>query len=93
VGRYSGLRGFTIGDPAAGDLSDAFRAAGLPRLFLDLRTLPKGPVRTWFETVRPMREDDEAFAGDADASRPYVVTELFDTVIYVEETTRARPLR
>lgn len=45
----SGLRVFNVTPPAEASLDAALAASGFPMMALDLRNLPEGPVRNWFE--------------------------------------------
>jgi len=45
----SGLRVFNVTPPAEASLDAALAASGFPMMALDLRNLPEGPVRDWFE--------------------------------------------
>jgi erythromycin esterase len=84
---------FTVGPAPDHYASAAFARAGKPLLVLDLRALPRrGPVRDWFAAPHPLREIGATFSDDQSSSSVYVLPKLFDAVIYVGKTTRARPL-
>ncbi len=50
----TGLKVFNVTPPAEASLDAALASSGLPALALDLRNLPKGPVRDWFEAPQGM---------------------------------------
>jgi erythromycin esterase len=83
----------TLGDAPEWDLSAPFTKTGKPLLVVDLRTLPKkGIVRDWFHTPHPMRDTGAAFSSEAAMTPTVTITKLFDALIFVAETTRAKPL-
>jgi erythromycin esterase len=90
----TGLREHRVGSAKAGDFEAALRDGG-PALFaLPLRDLPKrGPAAQWLRAPRPMRQIGAAFIQDDLSARVIEpVPERFDVMVFVEETTRARPL-
>ncbi len=92
TGRGYGLREFTVGPPPAGTVEDAFARAGRPLAFLDLRRLPPhGAVSDWFRGPQVMRKTGSDFSSEANMATEVVLPDAFETVIYVEATTRARP--
>jgi erythromycin esterase len=73
--------------------SAAFAKAGKPLLALDLRTLPKrGKVADWFAAKHPLREIGAAWQGEAAMMLLEALPQAFDAVIYIDKTTRARPV-
>jgi erythromycin esterase len=87
-----GLKELTIGPPPAGTLEDTFQRAGLPLCFLDLRRLPpSGPVSEWFRRSQVVRKIGSTFTSEADMATEVVLPDLYEAVIYIEATTRARP--
>jgi len=93
TGGAVGLVEHTVGPAPDGYASVAFARAGKPLLVLDLRALPRrGPVHDWFAAPHILREIGASFSGDQTSSSVHVLPRLFDAVIYVGKTTRARPL-
>jgi erythromycin esterase len=87
------LKAHTLGPPPEHDASVAFSRTGKPLLVLDLRALPRrGPVRDWFFAPHPVRDVGAAFSGEENMTYPQILPQLYDAVIYVDKTTRARPL-
>jgi C-terminal processing protease CtpA/Prc len=73
-----------------------FAAAGLPMFILDMRTLPDGAVKEWFTSPHPMRMAGALFDPGVENTQYYSPTELaqtYDAMIFIDETTRARPLK
>jgi erythromycin esterase len=88
------LKAITVGPPRPSDTSVAFVRTTKPLLLLDLHTVPKtGPVHDWFVTKHPTREIGALFAGEREMESPMALPELFDGVIFVASTTRARPVQ
>ncbi|HSK04219.1 MAG TPA: erythromycin esterase family protein [Kofleriaceae bacterium] len=83
-----------LGPAPAWNASTAFSRTGKPLLVLDLRALPKrGAVRDWFAAPHPVRDTGAGFSGEKNMTHLHVLPKLYDAVIYVDRTTRARPLR
>jgi erythromycin esterase len=82
-----------VGEGTAGDFAEAFHRAGIPLFALDLRHPPAGVVADWLRAPHEMREVGALFADEATMRTVTVLPRRFDAVIYVDETTRARPLR
>jgi erythromycin esterase len=73
--------------------SAAFARTGKPLLVLDLRALPaSGPVHDWFAVPHPVRETGAVFTTEKAMTVTQVLPALYDAVIYIATTTRARPL-
>lgn len=91
---FAGLREHVVGPARANDFAAALRPAG-PLFAVDLRTLPrKGDAATWLRAPAPMRSIGAGFVADDDSSRVVEsAPERFDVMLFVEETTRSRPLR
>jgi erythromycin esterase len=90
-----GLRTFTIGPAPEESLDAALATAGLPLLALDLRRVPRsGAVREWFATPRPMRSIGSVFSDQSPSDFLQDVDPLatYDSILFVESTTSARPL-
>jgi erythromycin esterase len=89
-----GLAEHTLGAPPESHASVAFARTGKPLLVLDLRTLPKkGVVADWFAAPHPVRDTGAAFQGEKQMTYPMVLPQLFDAIIYIDKTTRARPVK
>jgi len=92
IGGSRGLKEFAVGPPPAGTVEDTFERAGWPRCLLDLRRLPpSGPVAEWFRRPQQVRGVGSSFTGEADMAMEVVLPDIYEAVIYVEATTRARP--
>jgi erythromycin esterase len=85
------LQEFVVGPAKAGSIDRAFSEFG-PLLFaLDLRGLD--PAGSWATTAHPLRDVPAGFEPKDEATY-YIDSPLareFDVVIFVEDTTRARP--
>jgi erythromycin esterase len=93
-GQDKGLAEHSVGPAPEGHLGAAFARTGLPIFVLDLRRIPaEGTVARWFDVPHPMREIGAVFAGEEQMSRPVVLTDHYDGIIFVNETTRARPVQ
>lgn len=80
-------------DPAPPhDVSAPFTQVGQPILIADLRAAPAGAVADWFAAPHTMRDTGYLFTSEAAMTRPVTLSRLFDAVIFVDKTTRARPL-
>ena len=90
-----GLWTFEVGPPPDGTIESTFAAAGLDIAVIDLRRLPAGgPLAAWFSTPRPTRHSGGVFDA-ADPQRhllPYVATDAFDALVYVDTTNPTRPV-
>jgi erythromycin esterase len=83
----------TLGPPPEWNASVAFSRTGKPLLVLDLRALPgRGPVHDWFFAPHPVRDTGAVFASERTMTVLHVLPRLYDAVIFVDKTTRARPL-
>ena len=82
-----------VGSGNGAELATYVVEKGRPLLVLDLRALPTvGPVHDWFTAPHPVREVGSGFYDEAGITTPAVLPALYDAVIFVERTTRARPL-
>jgi erythromycin esterase len=87
------LNEITLGDPPEFNASVAFARTGKPLLVLDLRALPKkGAVHDWFTAPHPVRDTGAVFSTEQNMTSAVVLPELYDAVIFVDKTTRARPI-
>lgn len=89
-----GLHPFAVAPAPAGSLDSALAAVGIPVFAVDLRQLPKeDPVAQWFSQPHPSRSIGAAYS-DSLAPSLWSFTpaaESFDALLFVEETTAARP--
>jgi erythromycin esterase-like protein len=91
-----GLSEWTVGPAKAGSLDETFAKAGIPIFLLDLRHAPDGPVKDWLKQPHPMRMAGAIFDPSVENTNYYSPTTLvpwYDAMIFIDETTRARPLR
>jgi erythromycin esterase-like protein len=90
---HSSLNEITLGDPPEFHASVAFARTGKPLLVLDLRTLPtRGTVHDWFIAPHPVRDIGAVFSTERNMTASQILPERYDAVIFVDRTTRARPL-
>ena len=91
--RRNELNEITLGDPPESHASVAFARTGKPLLVLDLRALPaRGTVHDWFAAPHPVREEGAVFTSERNTTKSQILPERYDAVIFVDRTTRARPL-
>jgi erythromycin esterase len=81
-----------VGQAPAGDLAEAFHRVQTPIFALDLRLPPAGIVADWLNAPHSMREVGAMFSNEESTTSTVILPRRFDAVIYVDETTRARPL-
>ncbi len=90
-----GLREFTVPPAPANSLDAAFAAAGIPILAVDLRGLPADGPGSWLRsrqltrTIGAAYDETRANLFFSDLNAP----EAFDAMLFVENTTRARPVQ
>lgn len=85
------LKGFKVG-PYADSYGTAMARTGFPSFFLDLRELPEtGPVHEWFAEPHVYKWMDSVYANEKDIQFLFRLPETFDAVIFIDETSRARP--
>ena len=88
-----GLRAFSVGPAPPENVEHAFARVGESIFVLDLRSLaPDDPARRWLDVPRPLREIGNGFFDETSMSRQYRLTERFDAIVFVAETTSARSL-
>jgi erythromycin esterase len=89
-----GLRPFEVGPPTAGTVGEVLGEAGPGIFALDLRLHEEaGPVAEWLSTTKRMRSIGAIYS-HATAERwyrPTILAEQFDALLFVAETTPARP--
>ena len=91
--RGGSLNEITLGDPPESNASVAFARTGKPLLVLDLRALPRqGAVHDWFAAPHPLRDTGAVFSTEKNMTSAEILPELYDAVIFVDKTTRARPI-
>jgi erythromycin esterase len=89
-----GLSEHTVGPAPEGSLDAALARSGLPILILDLHKLPpQGPIASWFRAPHLHRQIGAVYFNEARMGFPIVVTDHFDAIAFVNQTTRARPVR
>lgn len=83
---------YTLDPTPPYDVSAPFTQVGHPILIADLRAAPAGVVAAWFAAPHAMRDTGYLFTSEAAMTRPVTLSGRFDAVIFVDKTTRARPL-
>jgi erythromycin esterase len=84
----------TVGPAPEGNVGAAFARTDLKVFALDLRGGTAGsPVPAWFDTPHPMRQIGAVFSGESRMSQPIVLPEHFDCMLFVDDTTRAIPVK
>jgi erythromycin esterase len=89
------LREFTLGPPPVGTLDATLLETRLPLFVLDLRQEPADEgVRKWLSVPHFSRQIGASFSDDATwHNQPMRVREQFDWLVFVAQTTRARPIQ
>jgi erythromycin esterase len=82
-----------FGAPTPLDAAAPFVATGLAQLALDLRTLPQGPIGAWFAAPHLLREIGWLYTGEVADTKPRILTEQFDALLFVARSTPARALK
>ena len=84
----SGLQNFTVASAPSGSFDALLGAAGIPLFALDLRSAPPSLRET-----RPTRQIGSMFANETESNYVARVSApaLFDAIVFVENTTAARP--
>ena len=88
------LREHTIDPAPEGFVGHAFAAAGMPRLIVDLRAVEEDtPAHAWLTAEHRMRSIGAAYAASIEQwlAHDLVLPDAYDAIIYIEQTTRARP--
>jgi erythromycin esterase len=82
-----------VGPAPAGFSEAVLRAGPAPAYLVDLRRLDPGtPAFAWFDARRPLRWTGSSYSTDLMAKHPPIsLAESYDALIFVHETTRARP--
>lgn len=94
MGTGRGLRTFTVGAAPEKSLDAMLAGAGLQLAALDLRALPKeGAVARWFGAPQQTRSIGAAFSDRQAAAflANQIAPKVFDALLFVENTTAARP--
>ena len=73
-----------------GELSNSGRLTE-QGMFREVPGATFGPVAEWFRGPQQVRGVGSSFTGEADMAMEVVLPDLYEAVIYVESTTRARP--
>lgn len=90
------LRPHTVGDAIRGSIDSLFSKTELPMFILDVRNRPAaGPVTQWLEQPHLMRSIGALFTTEQGQSwyAPTVLPDHYDCLIFINQTTRARPNR
>jgi erythromycin esterase len=90
-----GLREWTVGPARDGWIDATFAKAGMPIFFLDLRSPPAGAVSEWMNEKHPMRAGGAIFNPEQETTMfapPTRLAGTYDAIIFIDATTRARPL-
>lgn len=91
-GAGTGLREFTVSPPAAETLDALYASAGIPLFAIDMRKVPAtSPMREPLATRTVGSLYDARFP--AGFFSELVAPDTFDAMIFIDRTTRARPLR
>jgi hypothetical protein len=92
--QQSGLREWTVGPARAGSVDAVFAKAGMSMFILDVRHAPDESIREWLNTPHPTRIAGAVFDDLAEAQyyAPVVLAKTYDAIIFIDRTTRARPL-
>ncbi len=88
------LRSFHVGPPAPGAVGALLGESGHAIFALDLRRAEEqGPVSDWLAASRPMRSIGAVYSHETAQQwyRPTILAEQFDALLFLEETTPARP--
>jgi erythromycin esterase len=86
-----GLRQFTVPAAPKGSLDAILAASGIGIGAVDLRKLPPGLVRQWFQAPRLTRSIGALFSDSrAFQLQPERVLDVYDGLLFVENTTAAR---
>lgn len=89
---YFILKRFSVG-PYTGSYGKAMARTGLPFFYLDLRRFPsKGVVHDWFARPHVLKWINTIYDGEKEIKHLFHLPSLHDGVIFIEKTTRARPL-
>ncbi|MBL8843588.1 MAG: erythromycin esterase family protein [Planctomycetes bacterium] len=97
-GSGGGASEWRIDAPLAGSIDAAFAAAGLSRHFVDLHASPAGSAaRAWLDEPRVKRGIGSVWSPEAAARNEDVAydrwPDAFDALLFIDGTTRARPVR
>jgi erythromycin esterase len=93
-GKPGGLREHTVGPAPEENIGAAFARTGWPIFAFDLRSREgREPLPKWFDVPHPMREIGAIFLGEETMSNPVKLTGVYDALLFVDETTRAQPVK
>ncbi|MBK7193017.1 MAG: erythromycin esterase family protein [Myxococcales bacterium] len=81
-----------LGPASELDVAAPFTRVGSPIAIVDLRTPPRGAVADWLAAPHPIRDAGSGYASEEAMTWPQALAQKFDALVYVRETTRARPL-
>lgn len=87
-----GIVEFTVPPAPEDSLDAALASTGLPLFALDLRTVPgSGPVREWWKRAHRTRDPGAIYSDQGYQLSSIHALDLYDGLLFVERTTRARP--
>jgi|GEM_PF-931681 len=89
---YGGVRAVSAGPGQQDLLERAFARLGRKALFVDVRNSALSSAPAWLRSDRQMKSAGSLFFGESSMPRAINLTEDFDGILFVDETTRARPL-
>jgi erythromycin esterase len=93
TGTKGGLRSFEVDSAPSGSLDALLTSAGLGIAAIDLRGVPSsGPVAEWFSSPHETREVGAVFSEKWSGLTQRSVARIYDGLLFVDMTTRARPL-
>jgi erythromycin esterase len=86
------MKSFTVG-PYPGSYGLAMSRTRLPYFFLDLHQVPaSGVVHDWFSVPQVCKWVNYIYDSEKDIKYLFQLPRLFDAVVFIDKTTRARPL-
>ena len=88
------LKQFTVGPAPENSVDWYFALAGMKNYFVDFRLSKKNEtVKSWLATSRPMRLIGSYYNAEAEKHyfMPTKLAHEFDGILFIDETTRARP--
>lgn len=89
---YRVTKDFSI-EPYPGSFGHAMASTGMPLFFVDLRDLPgEGVVHNWFAAEQTFKWINSIYECEKDIKYLLKLQSIFDAVVFIETTTRARPL-
>ena len=85
------LKRFSV-EPYPGSWGETMSRTGIPFFFLDLRLTPQqGVVHDWFSVPHVFKWVNFIFDSEKEIEYLFQLPKMFDAVIFIDQTTRARP--